>query len=235
MTYVMSDIHGCYDQYREMLREIEFIDRDTLYLLGDMVDRGPEPMEVLRDMSVRANVYPILGNHDFAAYSILSNLLMELNEENLKKHFGGEIENFVRDVQLWLSDGGAATIEGFRRLPMEEREYIIEYLSRIPLYETVEAGGRTFILTHAGLPEGATPDNLDNYDAFDFITANTDYGRQYFDDVFLVTGHMPTMNIDKAYWGRVYRKHNHIAIDAGAVFGGKLACVCLETDEEFYV
>jgi serine/threonine protein phosphatase 1 len=58
MIYVMSDIHGCYRQYMTMLEKIEFADDDLLYVLGDVVDRGPQPMEVLMDMSMRANVIP---------------------------------------------------------------------------------------------------------------------------------------------------------------------------------
>ena len=40
MTYVMSDIHGCYEKYRAMLENIEFAADDTLYVLGDVLDRG---------------------------------------------------------------------------------------------------------------------------------------------------------------------------------------------------
>ena len=42
MTYVMSDIHGHYDKYREMLETIEFAADDTLYVLGDVLDRGSD-------------------------------------------------------------------------------------------------------------------------------------------------------------------------------------------------
>ena len=38
MTYVISDIHGCFDRYEKMLEEIEFSDEDTLYVLGDVLD-----------------------------------------------------------------------------------------------------------------------------------------------------------------------------------------------------
>jgi len=41
MTYAVSDIHGCYDKYRELLRVIRFCPKDTLYVLGDVIDRGP--------------------------------------------------------------------------------------------------------------------------------------------------------------------------------------------------
>ena len=67
MTYLMSDIHGNYDKYMKMLDLIRFTDRDELYVLGDVVDRGAESMKILRDMSLRINVFPILGNHDWTA------------------------------------------------------------------------------------------------------------------------------------------------------------------------
>lgn len=49
MRYIISDIHGCYDQYRALLKKIHFSDTDELYVLGDVVDRGPEPIKVLQD------------------------------------------------------------------------------------------------------------------------------------------------------------------------------------------
>ena len=45
MLYVCSDIHGCYDEYLELLKKIKFRDSDDLYVLGDAVDRGPKPIE----------------------------------------------------------------------------------------------------------------------------------------------------------------------------------------------
>ena len=68
MNYVISDIHGCYREYQKLLEKIHFSDTDVLYLLGDMVDRGPEPVKVLQDVMLRSNVYPILGNHDYMAW-----------------------------------------------------------------------------------------------------------------------------------------------------------------------
>ena len=48
MTYVISDIHGCYDKYMQMLDKIKFKDSDEMYVLGDVVDRGEYPVKVLR-------------------------------------------------------------------------------------------------------------------------------------------------------------------------------------------
>ena len=235
MVYAMSDIHGCYRKYMDMLSEISFSSDDTLYVIGDVLDRGPEPMKVLHDMSIRANVLPLLGNHEHIAYSVLSRLLFELTDENIKTHFGADLMDFYERLGYWTAIGGETTLLEFAKLPIAEREYMLEYLSEFSLYETVKAGGKRYILTHAGLPEGAALENLDSFDAYDFVMAETDYDRQYFDDVYLVTGHIPTLAIDKQYNGRILRKNNNIAIDGGAVFGGMLACICLDTGEEFYV
>lgn len=42
MIYAVGDIHGCYSQYKEILEKIRFSDEDTLYVLGDVLDRGPD-------------------------------------------------------------------------------------------------------------------------------------------------------------------------------------------------
>ena len=47
-TYVLSDIHGEYAMLRKMLEKINFSDQDTLYVLGDVIDRGPHPVKALQ-------------------------------------------------------------------------------------------------------------------------------------------------------------------------------------------
>lgn len=44
--YVISDIHGEYDLFMKMLEKIKFQDTDTLYILGDILDRGPNPIHL---------------------------------------------------------------------------------------------------------------------------------------------------------------------------------------------
>ena len=56
MYYVISDLHGCYREYTALLKKINFSDRDYLYVLGDAVDRGTNPMNVLKDIMRRNNV-----------------------------------------------------------------------------------------------------------------------------------------------------------------------------------
>ena len=62
MTYAVANLHGCYEAFKKLLEKINFGDKDVLFVVGDTVDYGDEPMELLCDMSVRCNVYPVMGS-----------------------------------------------------------------------------------------------------------------------------------------------------------------------------
>ena len=81
MIYCMSDIHGDYEKYRRMLETISLCGEDTLYILGDAVDRGPEPIPILLDMMQRPNVRPVLGNHEYMAALCLCALVKKITEK----------------------------------------------------------------------------------------------------------------------------------------------------------
>lgn len=82
MVYVMSDLHGEYKKYLQILEQIGFTDDDTLYVLGDMVDRGPEPVKLLQDMASSENVYFLKGNHEGMASFVLCKLNVEITQDN---------------------------------------------------------------------------------------------------------------------------------------------------------
>lgn len=62
--FVVGDIHGMYTLLMEHLWELDFdFKKDRLFSVGDLVDRGPEPIEVLRLLTTKW-FYPVMGNHD---------------------------------------------------------------------------------------------------------------------------------------------------------------------------
>ncbi|MBD5083994.1 MAG: serine/threonine protein phosphatase [Clostridiales bacterium] len=229
-SYCVSDIHGEYEAYLQLLEKLRFSDRDTLYVIGDMVDRGPQPMALVQDIMGRENVIALAGNHDLVACLLLRHLI-----------YGGRAEDLTDDVMLdilrWRSDGGTSTLAGFQKLSVPERQGVLEWLQELDVYHEIKAAGETFVLVHGGLGKNFDPARpLDSYKLNDYLTSRADYGRVYFPDKFLVTGHTPTRMIpENPAPDRIYRANRHIAIDCGCTFGGHLGAICLETGEEFYV
>ena len=64
--YLIGDLQGCNEPLQRLLRKIDFSpSRDTLYLLGDLVNRGPDSLAVLRSLSKLGDAAQcLLGNHD---------------------------------------------------------------------------------------------------------------------------------------------------------------------------
>jgi serine/threonine protein phosphatase 1 len=85
-TYVMSDLHGEYRKFLAMLAKIDFSEEDTLYVLGDVIDRGEEPIALLTDLSQRSNVIPLVGNHEVMMLDVMEGLMVEIREDNYASH-----------------------------------------------------------------------------------------------------------------------------------------------------
>jgi bis(5'-nucleosyl)-tetraphosphatase (symmetrical) len=64
-TYVIGDVQGCYDALQRLLERCEFGPKDKLWLTGDLVNRGPRSVDVLRfAMGLGKRCRAVLGNHD---------------------------------------------------------------------------------------------------------------------------------------------------------------------------
>lgn len=70
--YLMSDIHGEADRFHAMLKKIGFSKEDILIILGDVIDRGPDGIDLLLEIMDMPNVIMLLGNHEYMMLQYLS-------------------------------------------------------------------------------------------------------------------------------------------------------------------
>ena len=231
-TYVMSDIHGNYEDYKSLLEKVGFSDGDVLYVLGDVIDRGRRSIKILQDMMLRPNVIPLIGNHEYMGLQCLQFLMQDITEDSI----ASINEETVRGLLEWQNVGGQATMDEFHKLNREEKQDIVDYLEEFSLYEEVTVGGKQYVLVHAGLCNFSIDRPMEDYQLYELLFKAPEYFRVYYPDKYLVTGHLPTCAIsenERPYF--IFKGNNHIAIDCGSGCGGQLGMLCLDTGEEFYV
>ena len=99
-TYIMSDIHGCYDAFLSMLSAVRFSGSDMLIAAGDYIDRGKQSYEMLQWIAqCPPNVRLLRGNHEeeFAAYVDLMLLL------DRREHLGTDFSSNADATALYES------------------------------------------------------------------------------------------------------------------------------------
>lgn len=100
-VYLMGDVQGCDEALARLLHTIDFSpSRDTLYLLGDLVNRGPDSLAVLRRlMALSGAAHCVLGNHDLHALAVASGVRKSSRMDTLQELLAAP----DRDVLLgWL-------------------------------------------------------------------------------------------------------------------------------------
>ena len=71
-TYLVGDVQGCYRSFKKLLKRIKYrSDRDSIWFLGDLVNRGNGSLEVLR-WAVKHEASAVLGNHDAYCLAVYS-------------------------------------------------------------------------------------------------------------------------------------------------------------------
>ena len=231
-TYVISDIHGQYDMFMELLDKIKLKETDTLYVLGDVLDRGPHPIKTLMKIMEMPNAICLVGNHELMALECLEFLMKEITDKSLEELNEKMLDNLV----TWQYNGRKSTLDEFSKLDSESKKDVIDFIKDFLIYERVSVNGKDYLLVHAGLGNYSPEKDIEDYSLHELIWLRADYDVRYFDDTYVITGHTPTQTIeDNSHPGYIYQRNNHIAIDCGAHYpGGRLAALCLDTGEAYY-
>ena len=151
-----------------MLDAISFSEDDVLYVLGDIVDRGDHPIKILQDMCLRPNVFPIMGNHEQMAFTMLRKLCVEITEKNYSNHLKTDDFHLLSE---WFINGGQTTLEEFRRLSPEQREDLFD-LSLGEFYAYAKENGVTVIQAHPYRNGFTTPADVSCIDALEVYNSN---------------------------------------------------------------
>lgn len=221
--YVISDIHGCYEEFLEMMNLINFEDDDELFILGDVIDRGNKPLEIIDYIMSHSNIKLIKGNH----------------EEFFVDYYNGD------DSYMWFFNGGETTHEQLENRGHQYEKMLYEFISSLPIIKVVDK----YILVHSTLDfennsnDLSLEEFLSEQDKYICLWGRDNIGKEkQFKDYTVICGHTPVQVINKTSNEeevKILHRKGTIYIDCGCFIGksegGKLACLRLDDMREFYV
>ena len=230
MVYVTSDLHGySLDKFKDFLNKVGFCNKDFLYILGDVIDRGPDGVKILKWLMLQPNVELLLGNHE-AMMLACDFLFDEITEDSIARLTGSKLNIY----RTWVSNSGEVTLDALSGIRNKEIQYILEYLRERPLYETVSVNNREFILVHSGLGGFRRDKKLSEYSPTDLLWSRPTLYTDYFDDAKVIFGHTPTVLLDSKYLGRIVRTPTWINVDVGVGIGQEPCLLRLDDMKEIY-
>ena len=150
-TFVCSDLHGYKNLFDQLLEAIEFgvgaCRNDEMHILGDIIDRGPDSIALLKQIMCMRNTFVYLGNHEL--------MMLDTIQSRKNNHVTGN-----PDIWMLETNGGIETKRAFFALPQPEQDRIQEYLEQCWIQRIVEADGEKYWLSHSAIldteeyPEG---------------------------------------------------------------------------------
>ena len=230
MTYVISDLHGRYDLYLEILEKVRFSADDVLYILGDVTDRNEGGIRIYKDILQKVNIRMLMGNHERMLLRALQN------------PDGVSLNGLESNRELWYRNGGEITEKEFHAEPELVQRRILAYLEEIPLNIPVVINKTRFLLVHA-MPVSLYEKYGTFYDDFiDFTVWERiePWMKIEFSADVMICGHTPTGYYQHTRPMEIYKvRENVYDIDCGCASGqkrgGRLGCLRLDDMAEFYV
>lgn len=137
-TYLFSDVHGHAKTLDRLLARVSPGDGDRLFCLGDMIDRGPDPVAVMQTCRDLPHATVLRGNHE-------DMMLDYLNDPS------------PWNLDSWTMNGAYTTMAGLARLGDQRAGDLADWVRELPLWASVVVGGRTYLLVHAGIMPGVAP------------------------------------------------------------------------------
>ena len=261
-TYAIGDIQGCYDELRRLLDIVEFdASQDTLWIAGDIVNRGPHTLAVLRFLKSLGNrSITILGNHDLHLLVVAAGVRKPHRADTLNELLAApdceELLDWLRRQRLMHADSGlgyAMVHAGL--LPQWS---IAQALALAGEVEAVLQGPNyaDFLQNMYGNEPKQWDDNLAGYDRLRIIVnamtrlrlCTPDGGMEFSHKTGLhgmPSGYIPWFDVPGrasrdtplivGHWAALglLLRPNLLAIDSGCVWGRRLTALRLEDRQIF--
>lgn len=260
-TYVISDIHGCYDEFIALLKKIQLKSEDVLVCAGDYIDRGSKNYEMLTWlMSAPSNAVLLRGNHEeeyIANVDIMKSICTKcgLNEESIddtKILYQAACEMAKKKAKNFFDYYG--TIGKLINEDLVTLKKLYQWTERIkemPYFVKMTVKDRNCIIVHAGyiedLQDMDTEDTYDSSEEFYLYARDDAYMCGGIKNGMVIAGHTPTILEEEFPYndGNVYRMYDEeldcifFDIDCGCFMNkkcsnAKLACIRLEDEMIFY-
>ena len=257
-TYVMADIHGHFDEFRQMLEKICFSSDDELILAGDYVDRGPQTLEMLRWIeNAPENVLVLKGNHDVEFAECISIMAAYCNKLELDGEDAIDTQTLYKALKM-IPDIQAAyfdyygTIESLvmeKAVTLRELKHWAVLLKEMPYIYKRTIDGKRYIMVHAGYLEDESISRSE-LEQFYIYARDEAYSEGGVPGTTIIAGHTPTVieGMPMYTGGYVYKHYDEqknctfFDIDCGCGYKGsarfkncRLACIRLEDEEVFYI
>lgn len=257
-TYVVGDIHGCFDEWMQLKGRIEARDTGARFVLtGDIIDRGPKVVEMidwaLENITADGRYQMVRGNHEQEKIDWFCRWT-----EKGALNGSADYRRWMRDrynFQESLARHGIS----FGRL-----EEIIRFFRGLPVYKELyintgeRQGKHHYVVVHAYLPrrcvgeeeaiirETLTLPDTEEGELFPEVSRNiqeviwnrNESGYEWLHATTVVHGHTPTLLYGDTKRGRIHCRKNDINVDCGLVYRmeeSNLAAIRLEDRKEFYL
>ncbi|HEY0635508.1 MAG TPA: symmetrical bis(5'-nucleosyl)-tetraphosphatase [Gammaproteobacteria bacterium] len=262
-TYAIGDIQGCYDELRALLKLIHFdAQHDTLWFVGDLVNRGPKSLETLRFVkSLGDRTVTVLGNHDLHLLATWQNKHRHFkSNDTLAPIFAAaecdELMEWLRQRPLLHHDAQLGYTMVHAGLPPQWDLAVAQQCAR-EVEEVLRGDKFKEFLGHMyGNKPNLWNPALNGWERLRFIVNCftrlrfcTPDGELEFDQKGHPdqngTGHIPWFRAPKRCWEGMrivfghwstlglHRENNTTAIDSGCLWGGRLTALRLDDGAPF--
>lgn len=192
---IIGDVHGNINAVLKLLEAIGPGQGDSVYFLGDLIDRGPHSCDVVE--FVRQYGYmSLLGNHE--------QMLMQALPTT------GDDGNVAALLQMWLHSGGNATLSSYADMDLLLEH--VDWMRGLPLY--IDLGD--IWLAHAGLNPQISLADQTSHDLCWIRDEFHQIDKPYFANKTIVTGHTITFTMRGVKPGELAQGAGWLDIDTGA-------------------